>query len=372
MNKKEIISLFKDVRWIWIALGLVTIVIKKITAHYPGFIEAYYSRSLFHGIRWILDHTIALLPFPFLYVLIILLIFFLGKGIWRFFRADTPILHRLGQSILTLLAITSGLLFFFQLFWGYNYNRIPVEKQLSLEPKSLELEELEEELAYSLSQAMHYRAMLTKDTLGALVFESAGSKMEEPIRKEIEKMLKRIDYPDSGHPRLRLLYPKGSLLVWNTAGFYNPLTGECQVDPGLHPIQIPFVMAHEFSHAYGFTDEGSCNFLAWLACTQSKDPLLQYSANLSYWRYLASSFRRGWRSRYGPYFDSLPAGFVADLRAINENSNSYPEFFPELRYAAYDTYLKSQGVKEGIKSYSRMVLLCRAWRRQHSSTPNLQ
>jgi len=371
MNKKEIALFFKDIRWVWIFLGIVTILIKKVTTQYPDFIEANYSRSFFHGIRWILDHTIGWLPFSFLYILIALLIFYLFRGIWRFFRSDTTLLYRLGQSALTLLAITGGVLFFFQLFWGYNYNRIPVENQLSLAPQSLELKELEAELAYSLNQAMHYRDMLSADTL-ALTFERESRRMERSIRKEIEKMLKGIGYPDSGNPRLRFLYPKGSLLVWNTAGFYNPLTGECQVDPGLHPIQIPFVMAHEFCHAYGFTDEGSCNFLAWLACTQSEDPLLQYSANLSYWRYLASSYRLGWRDRYGSYFKGLPPGFVADLRAINENSNRYPEFFPQLRYAAYDTYLKSQGVKEGIKSYSRMVLLVSAWRSQHSSTPNLQ
>lgn len=350
----------------WIGLGLLAILVKTFTAHSPEWVEQYYSTRFFHGIRLVLDHTIGLLPFASLYLLILLLLSFLGRGIWKLFKGKGKFINRLLNTVFTFSAVLGGVLFFFQLLWGYNYNRLSLESHIGLVSKNLEKEELEEELAFAVTQAIHYRLILTADTSQSFTPEVKLSKWEKPIQAEVEKMLTGLGYPDSGNPRLRFLYPKGSLLVWNTAGFYNPLTGECQVDPGLHPLKIPFVMAHEFCHAYGFTDEGYCNFLAWLACIQSDEPLLQYSAHLTYWRYLVSAYRRNWREASKGYLESLPSYFVADIRAIDEFSNAYPEFFPEIRYVAYDTYLKSQGVKEGMKSYSRMVLLCSAWRKKQA------
>jgi hypothetical protein len=57
-----------------------------------------------------------------------------------------------------------------------------------------------------------------------------------------------------------------------------------------------------------------------------------------------------------------------DQRAIRQHILAYPEWFPKIQQAAYDFYLKSQGVPEGVLSYERMILLVigskgAAWRR---------
>jgi len=183
----------------------------------------------------------------------------------------------------------------------------------------------------------------------------------------VEKLLEKLNYPTAGTVRGRQLQPKGILLRFSTAGVYFPWTGESNIDAGLHPIQIPFTMAHEFAHGYGFTDEGTCNFLAYLACIQSENKMFQYSGHLSYWRYLASSYRRFDRENYTAYFKTLPKGIIADLYAIDANSDKYPNILPELRDAAYDTYLKTQGIGEWMKSYSRIVMLVKAWREKDDS-----
>ena len=59
----------------------------------------------------------------------------------------------------------------------------------------------------------------------------------------------------NGKIRCRQILPQGILLRISTAGFYNPLTGECNIDKGLHPLQKPFVMAHELFHGMGITGE---------------------------------------------------------------------------------------------------------------------
>ena len=53
---------------------------------------------------------------------------------------------------------------------------------------------------------------------------------------------------------------------------------------------------------------------------------------------------------------------IADLDAINENNAAYPDIMPQFRDAAYDSYLKAQGIEEGIQNYGKVILMVEAWR----------
>ena len=351
-----------DKRWYWIFLGLLTILISFSVGNDSHLIENVYSRGVFLFIRQILDHTIALIPIPFLYVLIALSLVFIIIKIRKSIKSEKTILQKIGGSILTLFALVGGTIFLFQFLWGFNYSRLSLETQLDLKPKALSIEELKTELDLNTTILNTKRSLVPNVDSFAFTERYLPPNMEEKIRNELAHVLKDLGYPSSSRPPLRLLRPKGFLLRISTAGFYLPFTGECNVDPGLHATQIPFVIAHEYAHAFGITDEGSCNFLAYLSCTNSSDPFIQYSGYLNYWRYLASDYRYLNRKDYGTFKKQLPLGIINDLNAINETLNKYPDIFPKIRNAAYDTYLKTQGISEGLESYNRIVMLVKAWK----------
>ena len=153
------------------------------------------------------------------------------------------------------------------------------------------------------------------------------------------------------------------LLRISTAGVYLPWVLEAHIDAGLHPLQHAFTLTHEATHAYGFTDEGVCNFWAYVATHDHSNLYIRYAGLLTYWRYLASSYRKVAPEAYRAYRrEEVPTGISNDLMAIYRNGQQYPDILPAVRDRAYDTYLKSQGVKEGLQSYSRVVLLVQAWR----------
>ena len=103
--------------------------------------------------------------------------------------------------------------------------------------------------------------------------------------------------------------------------------------------------------------------MAYLACTQSENPFLQYVGQLSYWRYLASNYRRYKKEDYSDFYKkNVPEGVKNDLHAIYAEMDKYPEIFPQIRDAAYNTYLKAQGISEGMKNYSRILMLVKAWK----------
>ena len=46
---------------------------------------------------------------------------------------------------------------------------------------------------------------------------------------------------------------------------------------------------------------------------------------------------------------------VADLRAIRAASDAYTEIAPRVRDLVYDSYLRTQGVPDGLSSYGRII-----------------
>ena len=354
-----------DRRWYWIAFGVIIILLRVLLGNFPTFVEQYYSRGVFPVVRYVNDYTISLLPVPLLYVLIFGAATVLIYRLIRAFKTPKSKLQHLGSFLLSLLATASGLVAIFLLLWGFNYARIPLEEQIGLDIQPLSAREIQTELENLTQELVAARAAIPAISAAELDRKLNNPAIEPRIRTEIKTTLKALNYPTPGRVRARLLRPKGVLLRISTAGFYFPFVGECHVDAGLHAWQIPFVMAHEFSHGYGITDEGTCNFLAYLACDASEDPYFRYSGILSYWRYLAGEVRHYFPEEYKAFFATLPESIVQDLKDIRENMRKYPDIFPQARNIAYNTYLKTQGIEEGMKNYSRVVVLATAWRKQN-------
>lgn len=354
MSRKN--NILKDKRLIWIGLGLIAILIRTVAS--PEGIEKYYSRGLFSFLRTIIDTITGIVPFALVYLLFVLLVLFLISTIKKVVKDNRNWKVKLGNALLSMTAFVFGIVFFFLVLWGYNYGRIPVEQQMGFETSPLTLEDLKMELDSTTKVIARLRANIPNVTDSALNKSFLPLELEQTMHTELVKTLTQYNYPTPGKVRGRILYPKGILLRISTAGVYIPFTGEGHIDAGLHPIQLPFVTAHEMSHGYGFGDEGTCNFLAFLACIQSDNEVLQYIGYFSYWRYVASNYRRYQRKEYKEFYDKqVPAGVKNDLKAIYAEMDKYPDIFPVVRDAVYNNYLKAQGIKEGIQNYSRILML---------------
>lgn len=347
---------------IWILLGLLAIILSSVLP--AAFVEKYYSRGLFQLVRWGFTGLDSWLPFAFVYVLFLLLLGWLGVSLTRFFKSKKTWPQRLLNMLFSVLAFAGGTVFFFQFLWGFNYKRIPLETTMGISPKPLTVSELKDELDAATAETLRLRSMLPGAGDTAVPAVLLPNNLENTLRENLKATLADYGYPVPGNVRGRLLWPKGLLLRISTAGVYIPFTGEGHIDPGLHYLQLPFVMIHEMSHGYGFGDEGTCNFLAYLACIRSDNLFLQYVGHLYYWRYVASDFREFQPEEYDKFRESLPAGLKADLLAIRQEMDKYPDIFPAVRDATYNAYLHAQGIKEGLKNYDRVIMLVHAWRKK--------
>lgn len=347
----------------WIGLGIGAWVLRAALSGHPEITEKYYSRMLFPVLRWLIDYLLAWFPLPLIYLFLAGLIFFVVRGVSRWWKREyRHFWHKALDGALGTGAFLGGGIFFFLVMWGFNYGRLPIESQLGLELAPLTFSELKEEFAHETEAIKRLRKSIPGATREPVSADMLPEGLEEKLRAELESWLAQHGFSTVGRVRGRYVLPKGIFLRFSSSGLYFPFTGEGHVDAGLHSLQKPYVMAHELAHGYGFGDEGTCNFLGYLSCIQSDDPLIAYIGHLNYWRTLAADYLQYEPEKYREFRESLPLGIQADLDAINEVLLRYPDIMPRFRYYAYDAYLKSQGIDEGIKNYDRITMLARAWR----------
>lgn len=351
-----------DRRFMWVLLGLTSAVLPGLLGQ--STIETYYSRGVFPYIRMAQDAISSLFPAALIYLLLGGLVLYISFQAARFFRRPLSWQSRLLSGLYSVLSFVAGSVFFFQVLWGWNYARIPVETQLKLDLSPFAVEELESTFLRVTDSLLLLRNRLQASDSSALDARWLSEDMDQRLRRNLKNTLEELGFEHQGLVRARSLHPEGVLLRFGTSGIYLPWTGEGHYDAGLHPLQLPFVIAHEMAHGYGFGDEGICNFWAYLTCMRSTSDFIRYAGLLGYWRYLASAYRQHAPDAYRTaYYEHLSPSLRSDLRAIHENSDRFPDLMPRFRNYAYESYLKAQGVEEGLKSYGRVVMLVHAWER---------
>lgn len=151
----------------------------------------------------------------------------------------------------------------------------------------------------------------------------------------------------------------GLLMSFGTRGVFSPFTFEAHVDPVLPPLDMPFTAVHELAHVAGFAREDEANFVGWLACARSEDPLFRYSGHVA-------ALRHGQRAL--GWHDSL--AFYEQLSGEEATGRTERDAFwrkrlsPTLhraRHISWDAALKAQGIGQGADSYDEMIELILAW-----------
>lgn len=351
---------------IGVVLGCCTLLLHWFCP--SAWIEAWHGQIFFPVFSWISDHTIGLLPFSVTYLIILGLIIAMYKWFQRNRWQDLKTRVFWYTFTKRLLSGIGFVIFTFYFLWGFNYDRIQLFERLTWQPEEIRPADF---ITEGRRQVQRLQMSTLKDRYD--LKESLAYKhyrlLEAAIRKDAVDIAQQLGYTKRAKVRCRQLAPSGLLLRFSTAGFYNPFTGECNIDRGLHPLQKPFVMAHEFFHGLGITGEGDCNFLAYVLCSQSDHEFVKYSGELSYWRYLRRGLRRAHAGAYDQMLGDLPLEVIDDLRAIDEQILKYPDIAPRMRDAIYSAYLKSNKIGDGMANYGRIVDLVMSWRKNQEKLP---
>ena len=352
---------------LWIILGAAAYGLHLCLGRDSALAESIYARGIIAGLRWIWDYTLGLSPIPLLYIFFAAMVIRIMAGLIRFIfrprrRDPSPLLKKIGGLALRTAGWGGGVVFFFYLLWGFNYNRVEIEQQLGLEIPSLGPSALAAEAEWAARMAAESRVLISGASASALGDEILPEGLESEVRRSLVRALREMGYPAPGRVRVRLFIPGGWMMRFSGSGIYIPFFGESYTAEALLAFEKPFTMAHEMAHGYGITDEGEAGFLALLACRTSSVPVVRYSGFVSYWGYSAGDLSRAAPAAFRDHWEKLPAGIKADILAIQRNWERYRGPLMKVSEKVYDRYLKAQGIDEGSKNYNRVVNLTAAWR----------
>lgn len=343
----------KERNWWAVVLG-IGLIMQILSTH---LVDKVYTNLVFQFFRIIYDYSIGLLPFPFIYIGVPLILYVASKYIRKGYSTN----KKFGIIIYRLTKVIAVLYLTFYIIWGLNYSGSSLGSKMHLVKNEINSQAVFDEAVLVMNKINELRNELG-DPSEALKKEILPSNTENILRKSLEKILKSVEIPTYGRVRVRKLEPKGVLLRTATAGIYFPYVFEGHIDAGLFEVQHPFTMAHEMSHGYGITNEGECNFMAILTCINSDDPYIMYSGLLSYWRYMANELLRNDFTLGKVLLDQRSEGVICDIDEIFKRYRMYPDILPDLRDIIYDQYLKSNGISEGLKSYGRVTHYMFSWK----------
>ncbi len=149
------------------------------------------------------------------------------------------------------------------------------------------------------------------------------------------------------------------------SGYYNPFSGESQVNTTVPRFVQPFTTCHEIGHQLGYAKEEEANFCGFLATKTSSDPAVRYSVYVDLYLYSASALYMLDSTAFIPYRESLNPDVRQDIRDLKEFYRKYENPFEPVIHRIYGNYLKANRQPQGILSYDNVVGLAIAYYRKY-------
>lgn len=163
------------------------------------------------------------------------------------------------------------------------YHCTPLDPNPDREARAYSTEELYALEGYICERVNELAETLPRDENGWIIadFDETCKSAEDALRA-----LSDYDARLSGwYPSVKKMHFSNMLTHMGIGGYFLPFTMEANVN-GLMYEGNWDTIAHELSHTHGFLFENEANFIAFLACTKSDDPLLQYTGYLGVLTYV--------------------------------------------------------------------------------------
>lgn len=366
MKRLIIFRAYMKLRKSYIITGILAVLVIGIHlyAQDPLRVENQYATGIFPAFGRFLRYLFGWLPFSFgdlVYGLVVLwLIWKTGKALKALFEKrvnKATFLSGCGKTVRILLVTY----IVFNLCWGINYNRTGIAGQLQLKIEEYSVDDLKKLNALLVEKTNSSKRAFIED------YDQYPSKMQlfSKVTKAYtmaEKQYRFLKY----HP----VSLKPSIWSWvgnyfGFTGYYNPFTGEAQVNTLVPEFLQPFTTCHEVAHQLGYAKEMEANFVAYLAATSTKDPLLHYSVYLDLFIYSNRSLYDTDSTAAIGYRSLLSTAVQSDLqtwRTFNEKHRNPIE--PLIRWG-YGKYLERNQQPQGVFSYDAVTGFMIAWYRKH-------
>ena len=335
------------------AAQLTLLLVAAVVAFMPPgavTVERWYSRWLYPIIQANVTSLSNRVPIALFDVTIVVLsLVAIGIWVWSIRLArKKQMLRSLWRGFVATLTLLAFVYLWFLAAWGLNYARPQLESQLPFDHSKVTPEAVR-----ALAERAIAEANRLHDSAHAAGFPAINAS-PRPLIDALHAVEKEL-----GRPRPTVIAtPKWTVFTpfyraSGVSGQLGPFFLETLLNPDLTGPERLAVLGHEWAHLSGFAPESDASFVGLLAAMRA-GPAGEYSA----WLDLVSEAS----SQLQPVtqrlvLQQLGPGPRQDQNAIRERLRKLVRPVEQAAWASYDQMLRSQGVEEGVQSYSRVIEL---------------
>jgi hypothetical protein len=337
----------------WIILIVLAAGI-KIFSFSPYAVEKYYSTGVYPFIARLQRLLFGWLPFSIGDILYGLagagLLYGLGMLIRRLIRRQAGRAYFkavLSNTVFVLLLVYV----YFNLSWGLNYDRRGIAYQLQLNVQAYSTNELDTLLRQVVVRLENTDSLahLQRPALdrNSIIFDGAVHSYKALSSQDV-----RFAYP-SPSVKASLYGYLGDYLGFG--GYYNPFTGEAQVNTTMPVFVQPYTTCHEIGHQLGYAKENEANFAGYLAARRSNAPAFLYSVYFDLYLYAARELYLRDSTLLQPFKARLSPSVKADFKELQRFNRRYENPFEPVVRRLYGGYLRANSQPQGMRTYNEVI-----------------
>lgn len=331
-----------------IAIGI------RLFAANENIVESIYSTSLYTYIASFFRLLFGWLPFSIGDAL------YIAAGLYLLKKLVTFIKYIRSNQIATIFKKEYLLSFFskivmlyivFNLLWGLNYDRNGIRHQLNLNKQEYSKEDL---VAINELLLIKVNECKTGSDKQVEKYDSPKKIFAKTydVYKEVSGQYPFLQYKNKSI-KSTFFGTLGNYMGFS--GYYNPFTGEAQVNTTIPMFLQPYVCCHEVAHQLGYAKENEANFVGYIAATASGDSSFMYSAYLDLFLYANRNLRRTDSTAAKAFSEKLSEPVKNDIATVRDFYAKYQNPIEPYITWLYGKYLQSNRQPSGMLAYSEVV-----------------
>jgi len=341
---------FKKKWWLTPLVLLLLIALLHLFATQHLWVEKFYSAAFYPVIASSLRILTAWIPFSLGDILYVLLIIWILVEVIRFFRKQ-PTWKKLFFSLRNLLVKFLWLYLFFLMIWALNYYRYGIGYKLQIYPDTYNTNDLKKITAQLIEKINSSRKLI--DSLH--IQYADGKTTLQQAAGLYETVKKQYPFLKYDHHSVKKMLFAGAGNYGGFLGYYNPFTGEAQVNTQVPPFIVPFTACHEIGHQLGFASESEASFVGFLAIRSGNSTVFNYSAYFDLFGFANGELYMRDSSAAKQNVKLLDTLVRKDYAEYRQYLKSYQNPIEPLLTKIYGKYLEAHNQPKGIDSYDEVV-----------------
>lgn len=186
--------------------------------------------------------------------------------------------------------------------------------------------------------------------------------MNDKLNDAYQIVAEKYDFISPLQSSLKFVMLSHPMSYTHITGVYTYYTGEANLNIQFPDYTLPYTAAHELAHQRGIAREDEANFVAFLACMESDDPYIRYSAYVNMLEYVMNALYSASAQAYTEFYGTIDSRIVGEFYSYSAFYETYRENVAEkVSGTVNNAYLQSQGQTAGTRSYGLVVDLAVAY-----------